>query len=245
MRPGSRRWVATLAVPALALGWATTAATPAAAESVSGSACAVEDATITWGFKESFRSYISGAIANGDWTVSGGAEYETPDFTFVGGSGQLDRADRVGAVEFPGAITFTGHGDILNTTVENPVIEFRGDAASVHFDVHGTTQDGTEVDEQAVEFVSLELDRAEEIDRTDRALTVTAIPATLTDAGAQAFGTYQAGEPFDPVTIELTFGSECEAPAAAPNWWLLGGIGAAAAVALGATLIWVRGRRQR
>ncbi|HEV8012740.1 MAG TPA: HtaA domain-containing protein, partial [Pontimonas sp.] len=38
---------------------------------VSEDACQVEDVSITWGFKESFRSYISSSIANGSWEVSG------------------------------------------------------------------------------------------------------------------------------------------------------------------------------
>lgn len=242
MRPGSRlrRVLAAFAVPVLALGWSTIGATAEVAAPV---ACEVDDATITWGFKESFRSYISGAIANGEWTVSGGAEYETPDFRFVHGTGLLDRDDRAGAIAFPGAITFTGHGDILNTTLENPVIDFDGDVGALYFDVNGTTQDGAEVDETSVEFVTLALDDGEVTNRTDSALTISAIPATLTDAGAEAFGTYQAGEPFDPVTIDLTFDGDCEAPAGGPNWWVLGGVGAAVVVALGAALVWFRVRR--
>ena len=38
-------------------------------------ACEVREVTITWGFKESFRSYISGAIAEGSWQTSGDVGY--------------------------------------------------------------------------------------------------------------------------------------------------------------------------
>ena len=241
MRSGVRVLLAALAVPTLVLGPAVTA-TAADVPARTDASCAVDDATITWGFKESFRSYISGAIANGQWTVSGGAEYETPDFRFGGGTGLLDRSARAGTVEFPGAVTFTGHGDILNTTVENPVIEFRGDSVALYFDVNGTTQDGAEVDERMVEFVTLALDDGELVERTNARLSISDIPATLTDAGAEAFGTYQAGELFDPVTIDLRFDGECEAPADA-NWWLVGGLAFGAAAALAAALLWYRVRR--
>lgn len=247
MRSGLRLVLVVLAAPALAvptlvIGPAVTA-TAADAPVPTAASCAVDDATITWGFKESFRSYISGAIANGQWTVSGGAEYETPDFRFGGGTGLLDRSAGAGRVEFPGAVTFTGHGDILNTTVENPVIEFRDDNAALYFDVNGTTQDGAEVDARMVEFVSLALDEGELVERTDDRLTIRDVPATLTDAGAEAFGTYQAGEPFDPVTIELAFDDDCEAPADT-NWWLVGGLALGAAAALVAALLWYRVRRR-
>src|SRR5690606_23738697 len=42
--------------------------------------CTVTDAELVWGYKESFRSYISGSIAHGEWTVADGAAYETPNF---------------------------------------------------------------------------------------------------------------------------------------------------------------------
>lgn len=242
MRSGVRLLFAILAAPALVIGPAV-AATAGDSPASTAASCAVDDATITWGFKESFRSYISGAIANGQWTVSDGAEYETPHFRFGGGAGLLDRGAGVGSVEFPGAITFMGHGDILNTTIENPVLEFRGASASLYFDVNGTTQNGAEIDVQMVEFVALALDDGELLERTDSQLTIRDVPATLTHPGAEAFGTYRAGEPFDPVTIRLTFDSECEAPAET-NWWLVGGLPLGAAAALVAALLWYRSRRR-
>ena len=38
--------------------------------------CDVVSASLEWGFKESFRGYIDGSIANGEWTVAEGAAYE-------------------------------------------------------------------------------------------------------------------------------------------------------------------------
>jgi hypothetical protein len=236
-----RSWLAALAVPALALGWTAVGATPVVASPASA-ACVVEDATMTWGFKESFRSYISGSIANGEWTVSDGATYETPDFRFGNGSGSLNSRSDAGVVAFPGAITFTGHGGILNTTVENPVLELRGDRAHLLFDVNGTTQQGARVDERAVEFVSLALDEAAKIEQTEDRLALIDVPATLTDAGAAAFGTYQSGEAFDPVTIEMDLQGECASPTA---WWIPWLAGAAATAAAGALAVFVIRRRAR
>jgi disulfide bond formation protein DsbB len=40
-------------------------------------------------------------------------------------------------------------------------------------------------------------------------VTITAAPATLTDAGAAAFGTYPAGEELDPITIAFSTAADC------------------------------------
>ena len=59
--------------------------------SVPEGACEVQDVSITWGFKESFRSYISGSIAQGSWEASGDVGYEIPHFTLTGGTGRACR----------------------------------------------------------------------------------------------------------------------------------------------------------
>jgi hypothetical protein len=163
--------------------------------------CTVDDASLTWGFKESFRSYISGTIANGEWTVADGATYTTPDFGFSGGSGTLSQGK--GAISFPGSIEFTGHGGILDTTVANPQLRFDGsDTAMLLLDVSGTTQEGAPIDAKGVEFATVDVSGLA-VDGVTEAKTV------LTEAGAAAFGTYEAGTALDPVTVEFAAASEC------------------------------------
>ena len=50
-------------------------------------------------------------------------------------------------IAFAGAIRFTGHGGILDTTVANPVIKWSGGTGTLYLDVSGTTQEGDPVDE--------------------------------------------------------------------------------------------------
>jgi hypothetical protein len=173
--------------------------------------CVVDDATLTWGFKESFRAYISGSIANGEWTVSNGATYAVPDFGFGPGTGGYDAASGEGQLAFAGSIAFTGHSGVLNTTVANPQIRFvDASSALLLLDISGTTQDGAVVDNKAVEFAELEL--AGVLENEGGAVTITAAPASLTEAGAAAFGTYPAGEALDPVTVAFTTAADCAAP---------------------------------
>ena len=199
-------------------------------------ACVVEDATLTWGFKESFRSYISGTIANGEWTVADGATYETPEFGFHGGAGDF------GEVSFEGAIRFTGHGGILDTTVANPTIEWGGGSGTLYLDVSGTTQDGDPVDEQRVPFADLTVG---EPVAADGRVSYEDVTATLTDEGAEAFGTYESGEELDPLTIQLTFESACTQSElrTTPTWpmWIAAVAGAATVAVV--TVLVVRRRR--
>jgi len=187
---------------------------PAAVAEVVG--CVVESGDITWGFKESFRSYISGTIANGEWLVADGATYETPNFGFSGATGGYDAAAASGLVSFPGSITFTGHGGILNTTVANPQLRFDDEStATLLLDVTGTTQEGETVSQSAVEFVTIDLAAASVTDE-DGVVTITDAPTVLTEQGSAAFGTYEAGEAFDPITVSFTTVDCAAAPAVEP-----------------------------
>ncbi len=228
---------------ALALG-APVASDEGASEASDGVAavttgCAVTDAALTWGFKESFRSYISGTIANGEWTVANGATYATPEFGWSAGTGTI--SDGVGTIDFDGSVEFTGHGGILDTTVANPRLVFDGSGtARLLLDVSGTTQQGETIDEKAVDFASIDLGTATYGDGT---VTIVAARTILTEPGAVAFGTYEAGEPFDPLTVTLTADPACTKAPAVPTL-LLAAVGAAVlvVVAVGAVLV-VRRRR--
>jgi large repetitive protein len=216
-------------------------ATPAAASTD----CSVTAGDLSWGFKESFRSYISGTIANGEWSVADGATYETPLFGFTRATGSYDSG--VGEISFAGSITFTGHDGILNTTVANPAIRFvDADTAYLMLDVSGTTQQGEAVAEQAVKFVRLDLPAATV---TGSTVTFTAAAAELTTDGSAAFGTYEADEPFDPVTVSLTTEAGCAdvplpinedatPPTSPENTWIVWlGVGIAALAAIGVVLV--------
>ncbi|TXK19344.1 HtaA domain-containing protein [Homoserinibacter sp. GY 40078] len=170
--------------------------------------CTVSDAEIVWGFKESFRAYIDGAIANGEWTTDGGASYDTPVFTWSGGTGGIDADELLLDVSFTGSVRFTGHDGALDTTVANPRIVADGERTVLLLDVFGTTQDGAEVAQTGVEFAELGLSDVEPA-RDGDTLTWTDVAATLTASGSAAFGTYPEGEALDPVTIVAPVEAGC------------------------------------
>lgn len=204
---------------------ATTAAAPRSASTataVAASACEVTDATIVWGFKESFRSYISGSIASGSWEVRDGASYETPSFTFTGTSGTLDPEAHTVTAPLPGAIDFTGHGGLLATSVSNPTVSVTGPTTGqLLLDISTVTMDQALAGDKTphtytqVPFVDIDLAAATfAVDGEAATFTVDGAPTTITQAGYDAFGSYDAGTAFDPISI--TVHATCE-PEAEPT----------------------------
>ncbi|WP_205820521.1 HtaA domain-containing protein, partial [Microbacterium sp. K33] len=226
-------------------------------------ACTVEGATLQWGYKESFRTYIEG-IAKGGWTLTD-VEYRYPDYVWESGTGSFDDKTLAGVITYGGSITFTGHDGALNTTLANARLELAGDKGYLVFDVSGTTQGGESVDQKAVRLAEFALGDAAVVDGK---LSLDAIPTTLTEAGAAAFGTYAAGEALDPVTAVIPVDAECDVaveeeaevdseattavtavtePAdedGAPVWpWIVGGLVVVALAATGGVLIARRNRK--
>jgi len=164
--------------------------------------CTVEGATLEWGFRESFRTYIEG-VAQGGWELEG-VTYAYPQFVWAAGSGSIDPEAGTGLVGFGGSIRFTGHDGALDTKLSNARIELAGDTGYVVFDISGTTQAGEPVSQSGVRFAEFAVPQP-----VDGALVLDEVSATLTDAGAAAFGTYEAGTELDPISATLPTAGEC------------------------------------
>src|SRR5690606_15240477 len=68
------------------------------------------------------------------------------------------------------------------------------------------TQGGEAIDQKDVRFVEFSLaDAANE----DGILSLSEAETVLTDSGSAAFGTYAAGEAFDPVSFSIPVGADC------------------------------------
>lgn len=183
---------------------------PAAAQATERAECTITGGQLSWGIKESFRSYISGTIANGSWETSDGASYATPLFDFSGGTGTYDPATESGTVNFSGSVHFTGHDGILDLTIANPTIEFDGAGeAALLVDMRSTNMEG----EQAIDEKQVWLGKITGARLTaagEKSAAFKDAPTTLTDSGAAAFaGFYKAGQELDPVTVQLGVSEGC------------------------------------
>lgn len=183
------------------------AAAPASAGTTAADAeCEIVDASLTWGFKESFRAYIDGSIANGEWTTDGAVSYATPDFTWAPGAGFLDAEADTADLHFSGGIRFTGHGGILDTTFSDPIVRVEADgSAHVVIDVVGASRDGEQITAPSVDFLS----GTAESSAGDGQWTLRIAEPTLTEDGAAAFPDYPAGAVFDPFAITASIDETC------------------------------------
>ncbi|UPO76993.1 HtaA domain-containing protein [Arthrobacter sp. Helios] len=168
----------------------------------------VQGATLAWGVKSSFRSYLTSAIANGGWSLSGVSE-SAGTFGFGSGTGTYASGSRTGTVGYPGTINFSGHDGTLNLTLSGIRIQQTGPSSGVLIaTVDSSDMDGNKQSHGAVQFATLDLSGASV---TSQAVSVSGAPAILTAAGAAAFaGFYPAGAALDPVSFTFPLGAETD-----------------------------------
>lgn len=177
--------------------------------------CSIDSAKMVWGFKESFRSYVSGSFAKGSWELIDPTTYETPNFEFPKAQGSFNPVETTGEIEFNGGIRFRAHNDELDSILTSPKIVFLNDErALLYLDISQNNRElavAGEIkrDEFAdVEFLELDLEKATR-ESDGSTITFTAIPAVFTAQGEQTFGTYQKGDVFDPITLVIEMDPEC------------------------------------
>jgi hypothetical protein len=201
--------------------------------------CDVRSWEMTWGFKESFRSYLSGTIARGGWETAGNITYDTPYFTLYGSSGFINKEGDRGEITGFGRIDFTGHDEFLSQRISAPkfVIESPSRGA-IYFAVSGDTQEGVSVDEASVRFAEVNIQRYS-VDPGAGLWALVSAPVVLTADGAAAFGTYSAGETMDPIDIEIRVAPNCLERDNLVALWLVG-LGSVVAVVMITRLVWRR-----
>ena len=185
VRPRLRAWIAALLTALFVVTGLSVGST--AAQAATGD---VAGATLHWGIKESFRSYIAGPIANGSTELSGGV---TGAFDWSSGTGSADEAADTGAVAYPGSIHFLGHGGALDLTFSNVRVQQSSPTSAVI--VLDTAA------ESNVVFATVDLASATST-TTVGTVAYSGAPAVLTAAGATSFaGFYSEGTALDPVTF--------------------------------------------
>jgi hypothetical protein len=214
---------------------------------VSEDSCEIVEAGATWGFKESFRAYISSSIAQGEWVVSGDVGYDTPDFVLTSGSGFLAPDLTSGDLSFSGAIEFLGHGGILDTTLGNPSLTMTGTGeALLTLDVTGDTMEELSVDLERVPFATVAWSASDvTLDSVSGSWEVREAALTLTREGAEAFGTYPPGETLDPLSWNITTTPGCLEQRGLAWPWILGGVAGLGVILAAGMWAIARGNKSR
>jgi hypothetical protein len=158
----------------------------------------VTNARLDWGLKQSFRTYVKGPIANGSWTLNG----VTGEFRWETVTAADYTTGTGGQVAYSGGVRFTGHSGQLDLTISQPQVRFTSGSAELLLDVRSKSlETGEFVELNDVVFATLGT-AAPTV--ANGVVTYTALPATLTEAGAAGFaGFYEAGAELDPVTVVI------------------------------------------
>ncbi|MFF4897204.1 HtaA domain-containing protein [Streptomyces sp. NPDC001068] len=209
---------------------ASASASPSTSASASGSASAspspsasasepapaegdIADGTLTWGVKESFRTYVVGGVAQGRITASDGATQAAGNgaFTFADATGSYDTDAGTLSAAFEGAVNFKGHESNgtygLDLTLSNVRATVDGGRGELTADV---TSLGTTT--KNVELADLDAGSAD-LTPEDDVIGLDDVAATLTEAGAKAFGGYYtAGTELDPVDLSVALTDDAQLP---------------------------------
>ncbi|MEU6250678.1 HtaA domain-containing protein [Glycomyces sp. NPDC047010] len=176
---------AACALAAALLLWAA----PAHADDLSGG-------RLDWGVKESFRSYITGPIAQGEIQTGDGASTSDGAYRFHSAAGTYE--DGTAVVDYQGWVYFWGHDGELDLTFANPSVEYSGSSGTLYVYVNGTRTDMASLSGASLQA-------------SGGTVSVSGAAATLTANGANAFaGYYEAGQELDPVSFSADVAAEPE-----------------------------------
>ncbi|MFD8209047.1 HtaA domain-containing protein [Streptomyces sp. NPDC059695] len=164
---------------------------------------AVLGGRLTWGVKQSWRTYVA-ETCGGTVTPSAGAKANGTSYDFGFVKADLDADARKAEAAFSGRLAFTCAAHGIDWTIGDVTVRAQGSTGTLTADV--TTAKGTKND---VTFAELDLSGADWSVRKG-AVTLANVPAKLTKDGAAQFaapnGTsfYAQGTPIDPVTLILS-----------------------------------------
>ncbi|MEV1018854.1 HtaA domain-containing protein [Streptomyces sp. NPDC050264] len=165
----------------------------------------LQDGAVDWGVRRTFREYVTGDIAQGEWKLGDGAQDGGALFRFPKGEGSYDKKKQTLDGAFTGSVRFTGeHG--LDLTLARPTVTVAEGKGTLRADV--TSGKKTTKDTALVTFTVKSLAAKDGLVRVEEA------PAVLTAAGAAAFGgMYQKGAAMDPVSLAVALDADVALPA--------------------------------
>ncbi|WP_405412357.1 HtaA domain-containing protein [Streptomyces rubiginosohelvolus] len=185
----------------------------------------VQGGRLDWGIKASFQSYVTGPIANGSWSLTGGAAtVGGSQFRFHSATGSYDPDSGAFSSGFSGGVHFTGHkkadgGNELDLTISRPTIRISGGSGVLHADMVSKERGTGKVSNRSqVPLAELGLGGID-MKGGSTPIALTNVPTTLTAEGASAFaGYYTEGTPLDPVSLTVdTKGAAAQPKPSAPD----------------------------
>ncbi|MFE3825457.1 HtaA domain-containing protein [Streptomyces sp. NPDC059092] len=168
---------------------------------------ALRDAAVDWGVRRTYREYVTGSIAQGEWTLGDGAQDGGALFRFPRGKGSYDAGKGTLDADFAGSVRFTGTR--LDLTLSEVAVVVKDGKGTLFADVTDTAEGSPP--RKAVPLVTF---AAQDFTPEDGLASLTETPAKLTEQGAKSFGSlYPAGTEMDPVSLAVTVDAKAKLPA--------------------------------
>ncbi|MGY3064018.1 hypothetical protein ACVWZD_008316 [Streptomyces sp. TE3672] len=203
---------------------------PSTAGPTGAEAGEIHGGTLDWGVKKSFRSYVTGPIANGKVETTAGATASGDGYRFPDATGHFDAAKQTLNAEFHGKVRFLGHEEkgayTLDLSLSGMEIQVNGTKGRLIADVSTKDRESKKVSTYTgLTVADLKLPKGR-LAAKGGVVNLSAVPATLTADGTKAFGgMYPAGEQLDALTVAVALDKDAELPGSAGGSGSAGGTG--------------------
>ena len=195
-----------------------------AGEVTAASEQSLQDVTVNWGLKKSFRSYINGAFSQGSQELTGVTTNEDGSYHFTSAEGTVANGEY--SVTFTGSsIHYTAHHGLLEVIISDLSVTIKDGVGTVRANVQSRPYNGNTTPNDLVETKNMTLGtfNASGLKVEGNTITLPSVDeengtrVKLSEEATGAFaGFYKAGQELDALSFSATIVTK-EAPAPAPS----------------------------
>lgn len=195
-----------------------------AGEVTAASEQSLQDVTVNWGLKKSFRSYINGPFSQGSQELTGVTTNEDGSYHFTSAEGTVTNGEY--SVTFTGSsIHYTAHHGLLEVIISDLSVTIKDGVGTVRANVQSRPYNGNTTPNDLVETKNMTLGtfNASGLKVEGNTITLPSVDeengtrVKLSEEATGAFaGFYKAGQELDALGFSATIVTK-EAPAPAPS----------------------------
>lgn len=195
-----------------------------AGEVTAASEQSLQDVTVNWGLKKSFRSYINGPFSQGSQELTGVTINEDGSYHFTSAEGTVANGEY--SVTFTGSsIHYTAHHGLLEVIISDLSVTIKDGVGTVRANVQSRPYNGNTTPNDLVETKNMTIGtfNASGLKVEGNTITLPSVDeengtrVKLSEEATGAFaGFYKAGQELDALSFSATIVTK-EAPAPAPS----------------------------
>lgn len=195
-----------------------------ASEVTAASEQSLQDVTVNWGLKKSFRSYINGPFSQGSQKLTGVTTNEDGSYHFTSAEGTVANGEY--SVTFTGSsIHYTAHHGLLEVIISDLSVTIKDGVGTVRANVQSRPYNGNTTPNDLVETKNMTIGtfNASGLKVEGNTITLPSVDeengtrVKLSEEATGAFaGFYKAGQELDALGFSATIVTK-EAPAPAPS----------------------------